>query len=162
MPSTPLPSLRKRSAVVFDVDGVLCENKDYFHYAEAGGWDEFHKHLIEMPPIPEYVALAELLSQAGHHLVALTCRPDTFAGPTRIWIRTHVPHIDQVIIRPVDAPQEGFKGTVVASLMERYHVALAFEDNRKYMAEIEALGVPVIYVHSGYYQLDLKVAERDA
>lgn len=96
--------------VIFDIDGTLtniehrlCYIKDPREPNSTAGWrpdwDAFHAACVDDAPIPEIVAVARALHEAGHVLFAVSGRMDTVRCQTRAWLETQRIFFDALYMR---------------------------------------------------------------
>lgn len=148
-PVTPGP------AVVFDIDGVLSDAAGRQHFIERGrrDWDAFFEACGEDPVIEELARLLELLDPALQ-VVLLTGRPFRVRPQTLAWLARYCVRYDLLLMREAGdhANVASFKRTAVAALREHgFDLRLAFEDDPRNRDMFRAVGVPCVYIHSGYY-----------
>jgi phosphoglycolate phosphatase-like HAD superfamily hydrolase len=143
------------SAVVFDLDGVLSDAASRQHYLEGRprDWDAFFEACGDDPLIDE---VARLLSLLDHSLVVvlLTARPARVQPQTLAWLARYGVRWDLLIMRErgdYDSARE-FKRRAVGELRSAgFQLLLSFEDDRRNVAMFRELGIPCVYIHSGYY-----------
>jgi uncharacterized HAD superfamily protein len=142
-------------AVVFDIDGVLCDSAESMAAAieEARGdarrvdWATWNRGAF--PCHPEYVALAQLLANADIAVILLTARQEDSTEATEKWlIENDVPY-DELLMRPMDHAYETWKADAIQALQNSpYDVQLVLDDSYHHANSMRACGVPVIQVHS--------------
>ena len=143
------------AAVVFDMDGVLSDAAGRQHFLEAPrrDWRSFFEACGDDPLIDEVARLLELLD-GGLAVVLLTARPIRVQPQTLAWLDRYKLRWDLLIMRELgdyDSSPE-FKFRTVAELRDYgFDLRLAFEDDRRNYEMFHAVGVPCIYIHSGYY-----------
>jgi phosphoglycolate phosphatase-like HAD superfamily hydrolase len=142
-------------AVVFDIDGVLSDAQARQHYLEWGrrDWDAFFDACGDDPLIDEVARLLELLDP-GLRIVLLTGRPLRVQPQTLAWLSRYRLRWDVLVMRDRGdyARVDQFKRASVKELRDRgFEPVLAFEDDPKNRDMFHALGIPCIYIHSGYY-----------
>jgi len=142
---------------VFDIDGVLSDAAGRQHFlsgTQGKDWGAFFDHVGNDPLVDELNRLLELLD-VGLAVVLLTSRPNRVQGATLAWLGRYGVRWDLLVLRP-DAefgPATGFKRTVVEVLQQAgFDLRIAFEDDRRNVAMFRELGVPCVYIHSGYYE----------
>jgi phosphoserine phosphatase len=147
----------KESAVVFDLDGVLCNNSaelDLFIRLNEPSeshedWREWYATLHTYDSHPEYVALARMISDAGHKIIILTARPKYLHNMTSSWLEVQLPFgyhrlsmWDHESVRWRDA-----KTAAIAELIDEFNVRLAFDDSTHWVNLFREHGVPTIFVN---------------
>jgi len=141
--------------VVFDLDGVLSDAAGRQHYLEHPGrdWRGFFEAVGEDPLIEEVGTLLHALDDR-FGIVLLTARPLWVRPQTLGWLERNDLRWDLLVMRDHGDYEwaSEFKGRTVHELREAGIVpTLAFEDDRRNVAMFRSLGVPCVYIHSGYY-----------
>lgn len=157
--------------LVVDVDGVLSDASGRQHL--LGGaerqWAAFFEASVDDPPIIEGIGLVRALADPGdgdraagvvggmhRPTVLLTARPARLADTTMVWMARHGIIWDLLVMRADDDHRSSpdVKREAVADLRATGHEpALAIDDDPRNAEMYRAEGVPVVYVHSGYYDL---------
>lgn len=80
-------------AYIFDIDGTLADISHRLYFidrAREGGpdWDGFFAACGGDAPIWPVIGLAQLLIEAGHHIIFLTGRSSAVMDPTTRWLRS--------------------------------------------------------------------------
>jgi len=156
--------------LVVDVDGVLSDASGRQHL--LGGaerqWAAFFEASVDDPPIIEGIGLVRALADTGDGAsvdgvgaarcptVLLTARPSRLADTTMAWMARHGIAWDLLVMRADDDHRSSpdVKREAVADLRATgYEPVLAIDDDPRNAEMYRAEGVPVVYVHSGYYDL---------
>lgn len=142
-------------AVVFDVDGVLADAAGRQHFLDGArkDWDSFFEAAIEDPLIGEVAELLDVLDERMRVLL-LTARPITIQTGTLGWLGRHGLRWDLLVMREEHDHGESreFKRRSVSQLRRYgFELKLAFEDDRRNVNMFHEMGVPCVYIHSGYY-----------
>ncbi|MBT5904683.1 MAG: hypothetical protein HOJ86_09730 [Acidimicrobiaceae bacterium] len=151
--------------LVVDVDGVLSDASGRQHL--LGGaerqWAAFFEASLDDPPIVEGIGLVRALADIGDGVgasrcptVLLTARPSRLADTTMAWMARHGIAWDLLVMRADDDHRSSpdVKREAVADLRATgYEPVLAIDDDPRNAEMYRAEGVPVVYVHSGYYDL---------
>ena len=149
--------------LVVDVDGVLSDASGRQHLLAGAErrWEAFFEASVDDPPIPEGIALAGVLGPGSvggppRPTVVLTARPARLADTTVAWLVRHGVAWDLLVMR-VDGDNRSspeVKRDALADLRATGHVPeLAVDDDPRNAEMYWSAGVPVVYVHSGYYDL---------
>lgn len=149
----------KPRAVVFDIDGVLCDTSERIARVlavprAARDWPAYYASMAEWPPTEGWPVLVGLLWESGHTVVLLTARYEKCRTDTEQWLARHDIRYDHLIMRPNDCPLMDFKGPEMRRLLERFEVALAVDDEDAHLVGFRDLGVPCLRVHTGYQTID--------
>lgn len=147
-------------AVVFDIDGVLCNADERQHFLSDGrrDWKSFFAACGGDTLIEETSRLIPLIS-ADVAVVLLTGRPLEVQQTTIEWFDRHDLRWDLLIMRDRGdyTASLTFKQQTVRKLKTMgFDLQLAFEDDVRNQEMFQNEGVPCMYVHSGYYE------QRDA
>ncbi|GAA3536358.1 NIF family HAD-type phosphatase [Aeromicrobium panaciterrae] len=84
-----------REAVIFDMDGTLCDTSSVLHLIEGDDknfW-AFHAASADCPPHADVVAAAKAEHDAGRAILVVTSREFQWRDTTLTWLTKHdVPH----------------------------------------------------------------------
>jgi len=143
-------------AVVFDVDGVLSDAVGRQHFIERGrrDWDAFFDACGEDAVIAELARVLELLDPSLQ-IVLLTGRPMRVQPQTLAWLERYDLRWDLLVMRSRGDYSQvtWFKRDTVDELRHfGFDLRLAFEDDPNNFAMFHAMGIPCVYIHSGYYE----------
>jgi beta-phosphoglucomutase-like phosphatase (HAD superfamily) len=143
--------------VVFDLDGVLSDAAGRQHFLDnpkTRDWKAFFDACRDDPLVAEMHRLLELLDE-NLIVVLLTARPLRTRSETMAWLERYDVRWDLLVMR-ADAdhrPSDQFKQHAIGELRAvDLDIVLAFEDDRRNVAMLRGLGVPCVYIHSGYYE----------
>jgi phosphoglycolate phosphatase-like HAD superfamily hydrolase len=143
-------------AIVFDIDGVLCDSAQSIAdaieaahaVAEHVDWIEWNKG--EFACHPEYVALAQLLAQADVAIILLTARQEPSREVTELWLQKHSIPFDELLMRPMDHDYFTWKQDALLALRSSaFDVKVVLEDSSAHVAAIRReVELPVIHVQN--------------
>ncbi len=144
------------AAVVFDIDGVLSDAAGRQHFIERGrrDWAAFFEACGDDPIIEEVARLVELLDPALT-VVLLTGRPHRVQPQTLAWLEHYGLRWDLLVMRARGDYSQvtWYKRDSVDELRHfGFDLRLAFEDDPNNFAMFHAMGIPCVYIHSGYYE----------
>lgn len=144
-------SRNRRSAVLVDIDGVLCDNTERLQkHLENGNWDHWFAEILEDRPNVGWVQLVNMLYHSGHRIVLLTARTEAVREQTKEWMDRHwVPYHD-LVMRGQGEEWAGCKQNKLEGLKEQYNIVLAIDDDSHHCAMFEAAGIPTIRAHSDH------------
>ncbi len=143
-------------AVVFDVDGVLSDAVGRQHFLERGrrDWDAFFDACGEDAVIAELARVLELLDPKLQ-IILLTGRPMRVQPQTLAWLERYDLRWDLLVMRSRGDYSQvtWYKRDTVDELRHfGFDLRLAFEDDPNNFAMFHAMGIPCVYIHSGYYE----------
>ena len=145
------------AAVVVDMDGVISNADARQHYLNEPpkDWRGFFNACDQDPPIEATTTLLRQLDESLR-VILLTARPSWVRDKTLSWLSMHDIRWDLLILRSPDEDSLSageYKVKSVKELMRRsFDLRVAFEDDPKNVALLGELGLPCVYIHSGYYQ----------
>lgn len=143
--------------VVFDVDGVLSDGWHRQHFLQGGrrDWNGFFGAAADDTPIEGSIELLAAID-AAVGVVLLTSRPHRLHQVTLTFLADHGYRWDLLVMRgPSDgglsSPQ--FKKRSLQELAAaQLAVQLVLDDDQRNIDVVRELGIPALYVHSGYYE----------
>ncbi len=144
------------AAVIFDMDGVLSDAVGRQHFIERGrrDWDAFFDACGEDAVIAELARVLELLD-SGLQIILLTGRPMRVQPQTLAWLDRYDVRWDLLVMRSRGDYSQvtWYKRDTVDELRQfGFDLRLAFEDDPNNFAMFHAMGIPCVYIHSGYYE----------
>jgi phosphoglycolate phosphatase-like HAD superfamily hydrolase len=142
----------KPTAIIFDVDGTLCDVSSIRHLV-AQGWkhrnfDHFHRASIFCPPFDHVVQAVHAAGAAGHRVLVVTARSDKFRALTTNWLAHHGVPFDSLWMRSHGdwRPDAEVKAEILAEILESFDVIHAFDDNPNVIQLWLDRGIPVTVV----------------
>jgi phosphoglycolate phosphatase-like HAD superfamily hydrolase len=141
----------RRTAVIVDVDGTLCDVSSVRHHVrpELGvekDFDAFHRASRTCPPNEQAIEFCRRHHAAGHVVVVVTARMDRHHDVTRDWLNQWMPV-------PFDGPfmrEDGLRYSDVVIkrwihryLARSYDIVAACDDNPAIVGLWQELGIPV-------------------
>lgn len=143
-------------AVVFDIDGVICNADARQHFLEKPkkDWRGFFGACGNDELIEETSRLISVLTP-DVAVVLLTGRPLDVRDITVDWLRRHDIRWNLLIMRERGdyAASLSFKRQTLRRLKaDGFNLVMGFEDDTRNQAMFVEEGVPCMYVHSGYYE----------
>lgn len=82
--------MNQENAVIFDLDGTLCDDSLRRPLLNEGGWSRYYENVKNDPPIQETVSFARTLMRDGCRLIFVTGRPESTRSDTEYWLRSHI------------------------------------------------------------------------
>jgi uncharacterized HAD superfamily protein len=140
---------------VVDIDGVLADARHRQHYLESRwqDWDSFFLAAGDDGLLEEQARLLEMIS-TDHVIALVTARSDWIDGITLKWIHQHGIRWDLLIMRASGDYRRStaMKQHAVEQLRSRnYEPVLAIDDDPRNVKMFESLGIPTIFIPSGYH-----------
>lgn len=146
------------TTVVCDIDGVLADNTHRNVHLGRGerptDWTAFHADQHLDPCLEGNATLLRMLWHGGFRIWLLSNRPEGYADVTATWLRRHGIIYDRLTLRPDGAKYSEFKpGRIAQWMADGVAIGLFIDDDPLLCQSVEqSTGVPVLYVHSGYYE----------
>lgn len=144
-------------AVVFDVDGTLCDVRQIRHYVDqptqgTAGPDfaRFHSASIGCPPYTDVVSLLRRVRSAGYLVIIVTGREASWSFLTSSWLADHRIDYDEMFMRPrydyrADAR---VKAEIAESILRKYNVVLAVDDRDDILSVWSSVSVATAKVNA--------------
>ncbi|MFI5973539.1 hypothetical protein [Streptomyces sp. NPDC051452] len=136
-------------AVIFDMDGTLCDVRGIRHLLDGPGrFDTFHAASIDCPPHDHVVAAARREHAAGRAVLIVTGRAAKWRHVTAWWLALHqVPSEAMWMRGPGDfRPDYVVKRGILARIRQLYRPVAAWDDNPNVIRLWEEEGIPVTVV----------------
>ncbi|RZU28293.1 hypothetical protein EV284_6459 [Streptomyces sp. BK022] len=136
-------------AVIFDVDGTLCDVSDIRHLTKGpGGFTAFHAASINCPPHQDVVDAARQARAEGLAVLIMTGRDRRWERLTSMWLAMHDVPSDGLWMRGRGdyRPDYVIKRELLRSARNRYQVVRAWDDNPNVIRLWEQEGIPVTVV----------------
>lgn len=140
-----------REAVLVDVDGTLCDNRDILHLLvdEAQrDYDRYHAESMMCPANPGTVAWVDAHRQEGRAILIVTARRRRWEGLTDAWLRKHSFAHDGMFMRDDhdERPDDHVKLDMLHGIREQYEVIAAIDDHPRVAALWEREKIPTTVV----------------
>jgi phosphoglycolate phosphatase-like HAD superfamily hydrolase len=141
---TPLPT-----AAVFDVDGVLADVRHRLHFVERRpkDWAGFFGAMADDGPLDVGIALARDQAAAGHAIVYLTGRNESYRRTTLDWMARHGLPEGRLVMRRDDdrRPARLFKPQALARIARTAQVVAVVDDDAAVVDVLRRDGWPVLH-----------------
>lgn len=139
----------KRKAVLFDVDGTLCDVSRIRHLVlgSAKDFHRFHEESVNCPPHAHVVA-ASLALPSDVACIVITARKERYRRLTSFWLALHGVPSDELHMRPDydSRPDVDIKREILGSVRQRYQILHAWDDNPHVIQMWEEEGIPVTVI----------------
>ncbi|WP_326806631.1 hypothetical protein OHB04_02245 [Streptomyces sp. NBC_01775] len=138
-----------REAVIFDVDGTLCDVRSIRHLLDGpGGFHAFHTASVDCPPHTDVVEAARAARAAGLAVLVVTARSVRYRPHTAMWLALHDVPSDAMWMRAAGdgRPDYDVKRDVLSRIRERYVPVHAWDDNPNVLALWSEESIPTTVV----------------
>lgn len=145
----------KQDAIIFDLDGTLCDSPHIEHNSYPTiDWESFHENNTDCPSFPWAVQMIELYQQAGYCIIFLTARDDTprTRELTEQWLVRHLSFVNEesftehplVMCKPLDFREDsvGKVELYISEIQPFYNVHLFVDDKASNCRAFRELGIP--------------------
>jgi phosphoglycolate phosphatase-like HAD superfamily hydrolase len=137
-------------AVIFDMDGTLCDVEAIRHYVTGTrrNFDAFHRASLFCPPRATIAAAARAYARSDAAVVIVTARDARYERVTRDWLTKHGVPFDALYMRPWGDSRRDtvVKDEILAAILDDgYRPVVAFEDRADVAAVWESHGIRVFY-----------------
>jgi hypothetical protein len=148
-PRTPGP------CVLVDIDGVIADgnHRQSFMRSTPRDYKGFFDAAVRDTPIMEAAILLRVIDEAVS-IVLVSGRPARIHDLTVAWLREHGFRWDLLVLRAdgdFRAASEAKAQAVEELRTEGWLPVLALDDEPDNVAMFRHLGIPTLYIHSGYY-----------
>lgn len=149
--------IKKRSAVIFDLDGTLCDDRHRIKYLtdesidKKERYNEYHRRCIEDLPIPQCLERIHALGDS-QDLFFVTGRTDTFMNITLKWLNLYVHRKYYLSMRPVYDLRHAsaFKKERFSCIKDNYSkIEAVYDDHPPVLDVAVEMGIKEIY-HCDY------------
>lgn len=139
-----------QDAVIFDMDGTLCDVSSIRHHVTEGNRDfaAFHSESVNCPPHRHVAEAAQGAHRSGLAVLIVTARKHKFRPHTAMWLALNGVPSDAMWMRAnhdnrVDVE---VKRDMLRQIRRSWNPVLAWDDNPSILALWEAEGIPFIRV----------------
>lgn len=135
-------------AVIFDVDGTLCNVTAVRHHvlSRPRNFHAFHADSIDCPPHQEVVEATHLAHAAGYEVIVVTARENRWSFHTALWLHENNVYYDRLLMRSANdfRPDRTIKAEILnALLLSGYRIVEAWDDNPSIISLWEDNNIPV-------------------
>lgn len=156
--SSPEAPEMRRDAVIFDVDGTLCDVRTIRHFVERSSkarrfkrdFNRFHAESLWCPPHAQVRQIAVRAHNLGFAVVVVTGREAKWRELTLKWLNMHQVPCDELCTRKVQdyRPDRIVKSELEASIRMQFHAVLAIDDRSDIIEVWQKAGISTITVDS--------------
>lgn len=147
--------MRKRPAVIFDMDGTLVHAQElrlaHLVPTPERKWKDFnafHRESVNAPPNPDVVALARAFAEAGLDVIIVTARRAVWRHHTAWWLALHdVPSVAMFMRANDDGrPDYEVKRDILRSIQRTHRIVHAVDDNPHVIRLWAEHGIPTTVI----------------
>lgn len=124
-----------KPAVIFDIDGTLCDVSPLRYLVARSlknrNFDEFHRRSIDMMPIEWVAQESRNIAASNVEIIMVTARQEQYRSLTSYWLAMHDIPSDELWMRPANdyRPDYEIKKEILRKLEQKYNVLHAYDDN---------------------------------
>lgn len=142
-------------AVIFDVDGTLCNVSSIRHYlrGDQRDFESFHRESVNCPP-NEWVAQLARDMNEYYAIIVVTARKNRWFNPTWWWLNENGVPYDELFMRDDRDQRKDYvvKQEILNRIVKRYNPILAVDDNPNVIELWEQNDIPTIIVPGWEYE----------
>lgn len=151
----PNQTSRRPTAVIFDVDGTLCDVSSIQYLVHPNhprftkkNMDAFHRESVDCPVNPTVLHGLNQARSDGHAILVVTARAARYASMTCFWMsKEEIQHDFLFTRRNFDSrPDVEVKRDIYRTIARNWDVVHAWDDNPNVIALWDELGIPVTVV----------------
>lgn len=135
-----------QDAVIFDVDGTLCNVKSIRHLVtgKKPDFDAFHKASASCPPHNHVVRAAHRVKDRGDAVLIVTARMTTYRNITAFWLAMNHAPSDALYMRAEGDFRKDYvvKKEILEKIRSRYNPVHAWDDNPAVLKLWQEEGIP--------------------
>lgn len=124
--------IQLRDAVIFDMDGTLCDVRSIRHLLQGpGSFDAFHLASANCPPHQWVVDAARQVHEDGMAVLIVTARKWRYRNLTAMWLALNQVPSDAMWMRRDDDARPDFlvKQGILRQIRRLYNPVHAYDDN---------------------------------
>lgn len=141
---------QKPCAVIFDMDGTLCDVSTIRHLVQGKERDfhSFHEESVNCLPHPHVLEAAKDAYASGLRVIIVTARKERYKVHTSWWLAINgVPsHALKMRANYDSRPDHEVKRDILNELRESYEIAHVWDDNPSVIEMWRSEGIPVTVV----------------
>lgn len=145
--------MRRKPAVIVDMDGTLCDVSTVIHLqAEADGFNAFHEACAQCPPHRAVIEWCLDYHSRGHEILIVTGRDAWTRQLTEQWLSEHLPVPAAGLHMREDGDfrsNTAVKREIHSRLALSYDIRSAIDDDKEIIGLWQEIGIPVAIVLDG-------------
>lgn len=142
--------MTKPKAVIFDMDGTLCDVSSIRHLVtgKRKDFDGFHYASLYCPTNRDVELAAHRWHANGYKVVIVTARRDRWRTLTWNWLDSHAVPWNRLFMRADNdnRPDRFVKADILADVEKEFDVVHAFDDNPVVIELWQERGIPTTVV----------------
>lgn len=139
-----------REAVIFDMDGTLCDVTSIRHHVlgRRKNYDAFHYGSLFCPPVGWVAEKLHAHAAADRSIIVVTARKRKWHQLTKNWFMQNGLYYDEIHMRADDDDRKDVevKRDIYAQFANRYRIIKAYDDNPSIVALWRSLGIETVEV----------------
>lgn len=140
----------KTPAVIFDMDGTLCDVTSVRHHVLGRrlNYTAFHYGSLFCPPVEWVASAARECHAAGTVVLVVTAREHKWHALTTNWLEHNRIPFHEIHMRTTGDFRKDriIKAEILAGLTDRYSIQHAYDDNPAIIGLWEEMGIPATVV----------------
>ena len=144
-----MESPAKREAVIFDMDGTLCDVRGIRRLIDGpGSFHAFHTASVDCPPHRDVVDAAHAVHASGRAVLIVTARSVRYRPHTAMWLALHGVPSEAMWMRARGdgRPDRAVKRDILHRIRARFEPVHAYDDNPDVLDLWRSEGIPVTVV----------------
>ena len=155
--SIPAFATKMKKAIIFDLDGVICDVNHRRYLAEENKWEEFYEGLVgDKPNEWALDLLGRFSSDADIEIFFVTGRPEKYRVKTKEWFDRHDIFIldDRLFMRGDEdsRPDYEVKQEIYEkNIKDKYRVLFAIDDRKQVADMWRRVGLVCLHCDEGNF-----------
>jgi len=138
--------MEKPPAIIVDIDGTLADIRHRLPYKKS--WVKFNRMMVNDAPIQEVIDLVQEHKENGRKVILMTGRQSTYHDLTVKWLMKHKVPFDMLLMRDNRKKNHEMKREWYRTLLTKFDVELALDDDINVLEMWMDESVPVLSVRS--------------
>lgn len=145
----------KTNAVIFDIDGTICDCTHRLHHIQKDkpDWDGFHADCGKDEPIYPILQLVQMYYRNGYHIIFCTGRMESNIEKTKAWLDFYSVPYNQIFMRKNDDYRSDYiiKKEMLDIILDDHIIHTIFEDRARVVQMYRDVGLICLQVKEGDY-----------
>lgn len=139
-----------QDAVIFDMDGTLCDVRQIRHLVmgTSRNFEKFHRESVNCPPHSHVVGAAHKARADGHAVLIVTARKAKFRNHTAMWLALNGVPSDAMLMRADHDNRKDVevKRDILRQIRRTWNPIHAWDDNPAIISLWNEEGIPCTIV----------------